>query len=692
MNMKKKSKYRFLSIIFCFMFMLFAGCDGGMGGIGGDSPRSLDGVKVLSKPATYSFSEAVGDYASEYYYNLFAREILSKLYSVYEDISYQSGSIADALLDNLDTLNGETYENFSDENNKFYLFDSLRYTIKSVTNTNNESGDLVRQTIIIDTNSKWNWTIENKAGNYSNIFEKLTEETSSYNSIVTYNSTTGEIIISDTSLLDLLFEIFTSSGEIDNYFPYFGQIYDSNIKAYKEGTNITNYWSSPYYQREVEGKTDVQIDAVNYFQDAFEYVTYLFVLGYDYVNVSEDGNKTPSEDAPLFTFTTTYGADGLISGISVNGWGNTPISIGDALGRVKALYKDQGGYIGITAENKEQIKRFIQDVVLGENAYKQEYNQISIGLYENTEESGVASQPVKTGELKLNRNYDKIIENVIDYACGEAPIGYDSTYDNGDGTTGKTIGLDSPYVVSKITDYKGDYFFANYENNDDSQMFKYIDAAEYQSMVLYPQETELNIPLSDIWIGFEYFENPDSSKTMAESITINVGFRYFSSTANGGQGEIVCSGEKQLEVKYGKNGEVSGENPDVNWVYIGYSELEQGQYDIALTKDLAIKTKFNSNIGNSVINPFVSGTEITTNYASKLISGTDKAREYYKLNPSSSYGFYGTLDESKFSVQNAGADACDFLELYFDVVKVKGASGINYNYKVALIQYAVEDV
>lgn len=665
------------------MFMLFAGCDGGMGGIGGDSPKSLDGVKVLSKPATYSFSEAVGDYASEYYYNLFARETLKNLYNVYENMEYDLNK--NELLKDIDINNGETYENFSDEKNKFYLFDSLRYTIKNITNTNDENGNLVRQTIIIDTNSKWNWTIENKAGVYSNIFEKMII-TSPYNNIVTYNSTTGEIIISGRTLLELL----DLAGSTIS--PSFGQIYDSNNEAKKEETNVTNYWSSPYYQKEIEGKTDAQIDVVNYFQDAFEYVTYLFVLGYDYVNVSEDGNKTPSEDAPLFTFTTTYGADGLISGISVNGWGNTPISIGDALGKVKALYKDQGGYIGITAENKEQIKRFIQDVVLGENAYKQEYNQISIGLYENTEESGVASQPVKTGELKLNRNYDKIIENVIDYACGEAPIGYDSTYDNGDGTTGKTIGLDSPYVVSKITDYKGDYFFANYENNDDSQMFKYIDAAEYQSMVLYPQETELNVPLSDIWIGFEYFENPDSSKTMAESITINVGFRYFSSTANGGQGEIVCSGEKQLEVKYGKNGEVSGENPDVNWVYIGYSELEQGQYDIALTKDLAIKTKFNSNIGNGVINPFVSGTEITTNYASKLISGTDKAREYYKLNPSSSYGFYGTLDESKFSVQNAGADACDFLELYFDVVKVKGASGINYNYKVALIQYAVEDV
>ena len=684
MNMKKKSRYRFLSIIFCFMFALFAGCDGGMGGIGGDSPKSLDGVKVLSKPATYNFSEAVGDYASEYYYNLFAREVMYNLYSVYENMSYNY-DVGSQITQDIDINNGETYGHFVTENNKYYLYDSLRYTIKSITNTNDESGSSIRQTIIIDTNSKWNWTIENKAGVYSNIFEKMII-TSPYNSMVTYNSTTGEIIISGSTFLELLDSVESTM------FPSFRQIYDSNKEVKKEGTNVTNYWSSPYYQKEIEGKTDAQIDVVNYFQDAFEYVTYLFVLGYDYVNVSEDGNKTPSEDAPLFTFTKTYGADGLISGISVNGWGSTPISIGDALGRVKALYKDQGGYIGITAENKEQIKRFVKDVVLGENAYKQEYNQISIGLYENTEESGVASQPVKTGELKLNRNYDKIIENVIDYACGQAPIGYDSAYDNGDGTTGKTIGLDSPYVVSKITDYRGDYFFANYENNDDSQMFKYIDAAEYQSMVLYPQETELNIPLSDIWIGFEYFENPDSSKTMAESITINVGFRYFSSTANGGQGEIVCSGEKQLEVKYGKNGEVSGEDPDVNWVYIGYSELEQGQYDIALTKDLSIKTKFNSNIGNSVINPFVSGTEITTNYASKLISGTDKAREYYKLNPSSSYGFYGTLDESKFSVQNAGADACDFLELYFDVVKVKGASGINYNYKVALIQYAVEDV
>ena len=96
-----------------------------------------------------------------------------------------------------------------------------------------------------------------------------------------------------------------------------------------------------------------------------------------------------------------------------------------------------------------------------------------------------------------------------------------------------------------------------------------------------------------------------------------------------------------------------------------------------------------------MINPFVSGTQLeggigSNLHASKIISGTDDARKYYKLNDSSSYGSYGTLNEELFSVENAGTDACDFMEIYFDTVKQKGATGINYNFKVALILYAAE--
>ena len=46
--MKRKKQYKFLSILLCFMFLLFAGCDGGMGGFGGDeAQKSLAGTKVL---------------------------------------------------------------------------------------------------------------------------------------------------------------------------------------------------------------------------------------------------------------------------------------------------------------------------------------------------------------------------------------------------------------------------------------------------------------------------------------------------------------------------------------------------------------------------------------------------------------------------------------------------------------------
>ena len=84
--MKKGRNIRFLSILFCFMFMFFVGCDGGMGGIigGGDNPQSLAGAKTLSRPAGYDFSEAVGENASKYYYNIFARNITYYLYRIYE--------------------------------------------------------------------------------------------------------------------------------------------------------------------------------------------------------------------------------------------------------------------------------------------------------------------------------------------------------------------------------------------------------------------------------------------------------------------------------------------------------------------------------------------------------------------------------------------------------------------------------
>ncbi len=656
------------------MFMFFVGCDGGMGGIigGGDNPQSLAGAKTLSRPAGYDFSEAVGENASKYYYNIFARNITYYLYRIYESNELDTRE-QEELLKDIDTTNGETYTHFTG-NNQYYLYDSLRYTISDVTTTYNNDDSINQQQLTINTDSSWNWTIKNNAKDLEIFFIKLSNLLPD---VISFENNT--LTIKNNDWLTIFNE-----GLIRIQYPSFMEFYSSTVSKNKNDSEVINYWESPYYQQVIEGETE-NLTAINYFQDALEYATYLFVLGYDYVEEDDQGNFTETDDAPLFDFEIQYNAAGVVSDIRVNGWENQSISIVDALGRAQELYQEQAGFIGLTAKNKEQIARFIKDKVIGANAISKDLltvTQKTIKLDEN----GVAGNIEAGTALNFNHNYQKIIENVINYACSQAPIGYDSE-------TNQSLTLDNAYPVSKITDYSGDYFFLNYENDDDSELFKYIEAAEYQSLVLFPQSEDLGKPIEDLWLAFEYYENPDPSKQMAESITINVGFRYFSCSGNGGQGEIVCQGEFQKEIKFGKNGEVSGENPDINWVYIGYSEKEQDQYDIALPSGLTINTEFNNNIGGGVLNPFVSGTVLEGDAsASKLITGTDSTREYYKLNNSSTYGFYSTLDESKFSVNEAGEDACDFIEIYFDINKDKSTPNINYNYKVGIYYFGTQDV
>ncbi len=691
--MKNRKNIRFLSVLFCFMFLFFVGCDGGMGGIGGGddgNPQSLAGAKTLSRPAEYNFSDAVGENASQYYFNIFARYVSYYLYNIYE--SNELNPIEqEALFKDIDTENGETYTTFTG-NNQYYLFDSLRYSITDVTTTYDAEGTILSQTLTLDTNSGWEWTIKNDATGIENFFLQIFNDSTlngqdSKNWIESYTIKDGKIeiiIAADVfNRIDGWEQMYTTSptnAKIPSFSEYYGVEAPTNKD---DDSEIVNYWLSPYYEQVIEGKTE-NLTAVNYFQDALEYATYLFVLGYDYVEETDQGVFVETEDAPLFDFEVQYNAAGVVTDVKVSGWDNQPISIVDALGRVKALYQEQAGFIGLTSENKDQVARFIEDKIIGENAMAKDKLTVTQKTIQINSD-GAAGTPVVGIPLQFNRNYSTIIKNIINYACSQAPIGSDSV-------TGENLTLDNAYPVSRITDYSGDYFFLNYENDDDSELFKYIEAAEYQSLILFPQDEDLGKSLEDVILAFEYYENPDPTKRMAESITINVGFRYFSSTGNGGDGEIVFEGEVQKEIKFGKNGYIDGENPDVNWVYIGYSDLEPDQYDIPLANGLPVNTGFNNDIGGGVLNPFVSGTEIEDSIASKLVTGTDAARNYYKLNPSSTYGFYSTFDESKFSVNEAGDDACDFIEIYFDINKEKGVSGISYNYKVGLYYVGFEDV
>ena len=668
------------------MFLFLVGCDGGMSSIGGgsdDFPQSVGGTKVLKRPPEYSFSEAVGEYASEYYYNIFADRILVSLYEVYAQNLLTEDS-ADTIFADIDLTQGETYTTFTGDN-QYFLYDSLRYSITNIETTYDRAGGVEKQVFTVDTSYAWNWSIENDATNrndttantnrYENMFYLLKEVSPDEVSIERVENNLI-VTINGSDLFDVINNALDNGR---NFIPSYSEVYFGN-RVLKEGVeNVTNYYTSPYYDINVAGQGVSSL--LNYFQDALEYATYLFVLGYDYVDAA--GNV--SEDAPFFDFNIEYNANGIVQNTTVGGWETNPISIGDALDRVKERYVEQGNIVGITNTIKEQIIRFIKDQIIGENAMSQGVLEVTRqGI--RKDENNVNLPAVDETSLTFNRNYDKIVENIVNYACSQAPIGRRE-----DGTN---LTLDNAYPISEIAEYAGDYFFQNHEVNgedSDEELFMYIEAAEYQDLIIYPNDEDLGGTLQDIFLAFEYYENPDPTKVMAESITINVGLRYFDCSANNGEGLLTDLGVVQKEILYGKNGDIEGETPDINYVSMGYSDIDPDQYDLKFPEPISIKSQFNNNIGNGVINPFVSGTQVNESYYSQLITGSSDARDWYKSNPSSSYGTYYTLDESKFSQSAAGDEACDFIEIYFDIVKDKNTPNINYNFKVSLWWWGVYD-
>ncbi|MBE7075603.1 MAG: hypothetical protein E7375_00845 [Clostridiales bacterium] len=664
-------KKKILSILLCFLFLFCVGCDGGPsdGNSDVETPKSLDGVKVISKPSDYNFAEAVGDKASENYYNLFSAEILNQLYRVYEDFTNEefvaNEDLKTAIFKDLETDKGVSFNNYSVGNaylfgststDQYYVFDSLRYTIEKIETVKDESGNILSHAITINPDSAWNWNISNDATSKKIFFTSVVE---SGDGVVSGNTYTFEGL---TSGWEELYNIYP------DFKPSFGEYYFDT--AIKEG-DVTQYRNSPYYQA-TKGE---EVSAKNFYQDALEYAVYLLVMGFDY-DFSEQSNPNNA----LYDFDIKR-TNGLVTDIEVGGWGASRISIGEALQKAKDAYAEIGTYIGITEEDKEEIIAFIKDVVIGEKAFAK--NQFTVDFVEYTSAGGTQSlagtQPEDT---IFYRNYEKIIANVVDYACTEAPIGFDAEAMNNNGTKGKSLGLDSPYLASQITDYSGDYFFMSYEDESDDNMFQYIEAQEYQSIIFYPQDESIGQTISDIWLAFEYNTEIDGLE-MLDSLTINVGLRYFNSEA----GEFEYDGSTQIVVEKGHYD--SFKMPDENWLLMGHSTKTASYYDLAIDKEIEIKTPF---INNEIINPFATG-ETIGEFKSKYINGYDGTREYFKLNPSTSptsVGSFGTLNPDKFSSKSGVAreqDVCDYIEIYFDVEKPTLETGNNYNFKVGLLQF-----
>lgn len=691
--MKKKNFIRLFSLIMSFTFLLFAGCSAGGGsgsGSGGDQIDVLSGTKVLSRPSGYSFADAVGEY-SEYYYNLYARAILKNLYNAYEQGEFMNGRLLNPMEEDLTNgfveISGDnTFGNF-EENCAYYLYDSIRYTITKVDDVYDEDKTTLKsQNVYIDTDCAWSWKIKNSAMVIENgeidddrvYFDILSEAEN-----IPVEFVDGKYKYTFDGNWLTTFKDAMSWGSIS--YPDFSSSYVGEAVVKTEngeevtvgGIDVTNYFESPYYQTAVEG--DAVATAKNYFQDALEYAVYMFVLGYDYHTYDDNGNLTDAintADAPYFDFKIQYDDNGYVSGMTVGGWGND-VPIVDALQIVKDRYAEIGGYVGIVDKNLEQIKRFILEKVIGSDSRDGVTVEREAYYISNNTKVPLTEQPET---LTFNRNYEGIVNNIVRYACEQAPIGY-SLDEEGNPVV---VSLSNGFAASMITDYIGNYFFANYDVlsegtyiNDDSEIFANIDAAEYQSIVIYPSEDLIGKTLGDLWLDFEYYELNDTTKTMLDELTLNIGFRYYDHKTN----QVVVDMQAQKTITYGKNGtlkDANGEDiSDETMFLIGEGD---GPYDVSLEEGSVEFREFDNTIGGGVINPFVSGTEIdlTAFKASKYLSGLNNARNYYKLNNSLTAGQYGTLNEAMFNGE------CSFIEIYFDIVKDPSKTGISYDFKVCL--------
>ena len=673
-----KKNHKILTIFLCLIMFFMAGCgDGGFGAGSEGSPINLEGVKVMRKPAEYSISEIVGEENSEYFYNLLSSSITRYLYLTY---AYGIENIVDDENQvKLSILSGTNLEDILYDGtnlDRYFYYDSIRYSVESII-VNNVDNVLE---ITLDTSSAWNFGFDN--------YYTLDESVSGFPTLALVNND-----------IDILSTTYTENGDTLNinadYIEYSESIYGtpgdySNI-YYGENVvenDILMYGKSPYYQEFVAGET---VTALNTYQDALEYITYLFVLGYDYETA--DGGIN-GEDAPYFNLQISQNMQSVdfngttlslnIPSVTVERTpnGRTNVSINEALSEIKERYNVLGTYIGVTDENKEQLVRYILDYVIGLDDEENGNYSFEITILEDG--GGGTAQVTERRQVEVNRDYENVVSNIVDVACGEVRIG---------GVEGNDeVFIDTAYPISEIVDYKNDYFYTQWYdengNTSDENILGHVDAAEYQAMSISLPIEEIGSYLTDIYLCFEYNnDNPDNESELVydelNGLTLNLGINYFDN-----QGNILYSSTPvQKNVKYGRlmsdADYHTGIDPDIRNVFFTTSD-DVTSDDIygpvfSQIEKIPLRMQFDNDIDEGVLNAELKGEEVNEYEHVIKITGNSKAREYYKMNPSSSYGQYATFNPDKF------AGKTDYIEIYFDVVKDKNMLNKNYNFKVGVI-------
>ena len=336
----------------------------------------------------------------------------------------------------------------------------------------------------------------------------------------------------------------------------------------------------------------------------------------------------------------------------------------------KNLYEDVGVYIGLSDTNKEQIQRFILDKVIG-------VEKNADGEYDSTFDitfTSVTTSSNTSNTLTLDREYEQVVENIINYACEQVLIGGT----DGDGE----VNIDEPFPISEIVDYSGNTFLVQQTDESPVNEFgdlslEYVPEAQYQciSLELLPDQVGENIYLKDLLLTFQYYNTgtTDQSLTYLDEITINVGINYYNCTEN----TLTQYSPTRVTIE-NSNVLTTGDDPDKNLVYFANSEYLEGYDGIIQIDPIPARMSFDNNIDNGVLNARENGEEIEEGVSVIRIDGESQARKYYRMNDSASYGQYATFNPDMFNGKT------DYIEIYFDVEKVKGLEDINYNFKVGI--------
>ena len=285
-----------------------------------DTGISLEGVKVLRKPLSYSFDENVpeNDGTTDFYFS-YAEDVLSYLFYTYGNFNtstYAGDDLFGFLYQETNNAQiGALAQQFETNPDDFvYFYDAIRYQISSV----NQDAETQNYVVTADTSKGWNWALTANATNYPALIYGL-------------NSSEQEngALVSNT---------FTETQFTYSYFNEF----------YTGGQPLgTDYFDPTAFQ-----SAYVNEDYIN----GLTYAIYSLVLGLEPAAMSVDY----SSGSPV---------------LSVEGYAATAdqTSAEVALANVKLLFNQLGSYVGLTERNKTAIAQFILDEIIGETAQSLPY-------------------------------------------------------------------------------------------------------------------------------------------------------------------------------------------------------------------------------------------------------------------------------------------------------------------------------